>query len=62
MARAHGAPDFPFAVIDWPFASLDMVTGDDQIDGIVTGVTGQVERILLGQPARPAASTQETSA
>ena len=47
MARAHGAPDFPFAIIDWPFASLDMLTEDQQIESIAQGVVGQVERILL---------------
>lgn len=48
MARAHGAPDFPFAIIDWDLASLDMVTQDRQIDDIARAVAVQVERILLG--------------
>lgn len=49
MARAHGAPDFPFAIIDWDLASLDMVTQDRQIDELARAVVVQVERIVLGR-------------
>lgn len=58
MARAQGIPDYPIAIITWNYASMDMVTSDDQIEAMAREVAVQCEAILLGRMAAAARAKQ----
>ena len=46
MARAHGAPDFPFAVVEHP---IENTKGMGELLEKARVAVGQVEAILLGK-------------
>ena len=49
MARVHGFPDFPMAMIDHPTGNLEGVVDASEIEELAKQAAPQVERILLGK-------------
>jgi hypothetical protein len=49
MARAHGCPDYPIALIPSEFGVLENLKGDEDVRLLAKTAAEQVEAILLGR-------------
>jgi len=50
MAKRHGYPDFPFVVIDYPYA--ENLTAD-RLEAHTTKAWDQIQKVLLTDPGDP---------